>query len=55
MMRHEICPYLGLEEIRGSSPMMIIIIISYLFNYTFWIYLLGFSVVTYKYHLKLLF
>ena len=31
-------PYRGLDEIGSLSPMMIFIIISYLFNCTFWIY-----------------
>ena len=31
-------PYLGLDEIGSRSPMMIFIIISYLFNCTFWIF-----------------
>ena len=56
-------PYRGLNEIRSPSPMMNFIIISYLFNCTFWIYplvllelsirifgiyLLGFSIGAYK-------
>ena len=41
-MGHEIGLYLGLDEIGSSIPMIIFIIISYLFNYTFWIYPLGF-------------
>ena len=48
MMGHGVGPYLGLDEIGNPSPMMIFIIISYLFNHTFWIYLLGFSVGVYK-------
>ena len=40
MMGHRVGPYLGLNEIGSSSPIMIFIIISYLFNCTFWIYLL---------------
>ena len=39
-MGHEIGPYLGLDEIENSNPIMIFIIISYIFNCTFWIYLL---------------
>ena len=39
-MGHRVGPYLGLNEIGRSSPIMIFIIISYLFNCTFWIYLL---------------
>ena len=38
-------PYLGLDEIGSSSIIMIFIIISYLFNHTFWIYLLEFLLV----------
>ena len=38
MMGHGVGPYLGLEEIESLSPMMIFIIISYLFNCTFYIY-----------------
>ena len=48
MLGHGVGPYLGLNEIGSPSPMMIFIIISYLFNRTFWIYLLGFSVGAYK-------
>ena len=44
MIGHGVGPYLGLDEIGNPSPMMIFIIISYLFNHTFWICLLGFSV-----------
>ena len=51
-MGHGVGPYLGLNEIGSSSPMMIIIIISYLYNRTFWsnpkFILLGFSVGAYK-------
>ena len=47
-MRHGVSPYLDLDEIGSLSPMMIFIIISYLFNRTFWICLLGFSVGAYK-------
>ena len=54
-MGHGVGPYLGLDEIGSPSTMIIIIIIIYLFNHTFWIYLLGFSVGAYKYHLMLLF
>ena len=36
MMRHGVGPYLGLDEIGSPSPMMIFIIISCLFNRTFW-------------------
>ena len=69
-MGHGIGLYLGLDEIVSSNPMMIFIIISYLFNCTFWIYplvlfdlsistfwiySLGFFVGAYKYHLMLLF
>ena len=43
-MGHEVGSYLGLDEIRSPSPIMIFIIISYLFNLTFWIYLIGFFV-----------
>ena len=35
MIGHEVSPYLGLDEIGSPSPMMIFIIISYLFNRTF--------------------
>ena len=38
-MGHEVGPYLCLDEIGSPSPMMIFIIISYIFNCTFWIYL----------------
>ena len=49
LMGHGVGLYLGLDEIGSPSPMMIfIIIISYLFIRTFWIYLLGFSVGAYK-------
>ena len=47
-MGHGVGPYLGLEKIGSPSPMMVFIIISYLFNCTFWICLLGFSVGAYK-------
>ena len=50
LMRHGAGPYLGLYEIGKSSSIIIFIIISYLFNRTFYdlfvtvfrIYLLGF-------------
>ena len=48
MMGHGVGLYLGLDEIKSSSPMRIFIIISYLFNRTFWICLFGFSVGAYK-------
>ena len=48
LMGHGVSPYLGLDEIRSPSLMMIFIIISYLFNCTFWIYPLGFFVGAYK-------
>ena len=35
-MGHEVDPYLGLDELGSLSPMLIFIIISYLFNRTFW-------------------
>ena len=35
-MGHGVGPYLGLYEIGSPSPMTIFIIISYLFNCTFW-------------------
>ena len=38
-------PYLGLDKIGSPSLIMIFIIISYLFNRTFWIYLLEFLLV----------
>ena len=41
-------PYTGLDKIGNPSPMIIFIIISYLFNRTFWICLLGFYVGAYK-------
>ena len=44
-MGYGVDPYLGLDEIGSLSPMMIFIIISYLFNRTFWICLLGFLLV----------
>ena len=34
-MGHEVDPYLGIDEIESQSPIMIFIIISYLFNCTF--------------------
>ena len=34
-MRHGVSPYLGLDEIGSLIPMMIFIIINYLFNRTF--------------------
>ena len=48
MIEHGVGPYLGLDDIRNPSPMMIFIIISYLLNCTFWIYPLVFSVGAYK-------
>ena len=54
-MEHGVGSYLGLDEIGSPSQTMIFIIIRYLFNHTFWICLLGFSVGAYKYHLMLLF
>ena len=66
-MGHGVGPYLSLDKIGSPSPF---IIISYLFNCTFWIYPLilfrficydfwisplGFSIGAYKYHLMLLF
>ena len=47
-MGHEVGPYLSLDEIRSQSPMIIFIIINYLFIRIFWIYLLEFSVGAYK-------
>ena len=48
-MGHEICLYLDLDEIKSLNLMMIFfIIISYLFNRIFWIYMLGFFVSVYK-------
>ena len=47
-MGHGVGPYLGLDKMGSPSPMMIFIIISYLFNRTFWICLLKFSVGAYK-------
>ena len=47
-MGHGVDSYLGLDEIGSSNPMMIFIIISFLFNQIFWICLLGFSVGVYK-------
>ena len=38
MRAHEVCSYLDLDNIGSPSLMMIFIIISYLFNYTFCIY-----------------
>ena len=70
MKGHGVSPYLGLDERGSPSPIMIFIIISYLFNCTFWIYplvLFGFiyldfwiysfrfSISAYKLHLMLLF
>ena len=46
-MRHGVGLYLDIDEIGNSSPMMILMIISYLFNCTFWICLLGFSIGAY--------
>ena len=34
-MGHQVSSYLGLDDMGSPSPMMIFIIISYLFNYTF--------------------
>ena len=50
MIRHEVDPFLGLDEIESPSPIMIFIIISYLFNHIFWPKpkSLGFSVGAYK-------
>ena len=47
-MEYGIGLYLGLDEIGNLSIVIIFIIISYLFNCTFWIYPLVFSVGTYK-------
>ena len=44
-MGHGVGLYLVLYEIGSSSPMMIFIIISYLFNCTFWIYLFIYLIV----------
>ena len=41
---HGVGPYLSLDKIESPSPMMIFIIISYLFIRTFWIYLLRFFI-----------
>ena len=38
MMGHGVSLYLGLNEIGSPNLMMFFIIISYLFNCTFWIY-----------------
>ena len=48
VMGHEVGLYLNLDKIRSSSPIMIFIIISYLFNCIFKIYMLGFSGAVYK-------
>ena len=48
-MGHGVYPYLGLNEIRSPSPMMIFIIISYLFNCTFWIYLFSYLIVFFEF------
>ena len=48
LMRHRVDPYLDLDEIGSQSPMMNFIIISYLFNRIFWIYLLVFFIGAYK-------
>ena len=34
-MRHEVGPYLGLQDIESPNSIIIFIIISYLFNHTF--------------------
>ena len=47
-MGHEVCSYLGLDEIGSPSPIIFFIIISYLFSRTFFICLLGFSIGAYK-------
>ena len=47
-MGHGVGPYLCLDEIRSPNPMVIFIIIIYLFNHTFWICLLGLYVGAYK-------
>ena len=44
-MGHGVDPYLSLDQIGSSSPIMIFIIISYLFNYTFWNYLFIYLIV----------
>ena len=48
LMQHEVSPYLGLNMIRTPNPIIIFIIISYLFNDNFWIYVLGSSIDVYK-------
>ena len=48
MMKHRVGSYLGVYEIGSLSPIMIFMIISYLFNRTFFIYLLVFSIGAYK-------
>ena len=47
-MGHGVGTYLGPNEIGIPSLIMIFIIISYLFNRTFWILLLEFSISAYK-------
>ena len=44
MIGHGASPYLSLDKIESSSPMIITIIISYLFNRTFWVKLKPISV-----------
>ena len=48
-MGHEVGLYLDLDEIRRPSPMMIFIIIGYLFNYTFWIYLFIYLIILFRF------
>ena len=45
MMGQGVGSYLSLDEIESSNPIMIFMIISYLFNCTFWIYPLGYLLV----------
>ena len=42
MMGHGVDSYIILDKIGSPNPIMIVIIINYLFNYTFWIYPLVF-------------
>ena len=48
LMQLEVSPYLGLNKIGNPNSIIIFIIISYLFNDNFWIYLLEFSISVYK-------
>ena len=48
MIGYVVDSYLGLDDIGSPNPMMIFIIINYLFNRNFWICLLEFFIGAYK-------